>query len=107
MSTIERRMELLLRSQAFLTVHAAAGEYAEARIHLAARDATEAAIVKEWNAAIKVIGEIINERFVTLPDGKWHCDECDASSGWMEQVHLPDLCIVAYLQHIKAQMEGN
>ena len=101
MGTIERRIDLLLRSQAFLTVHAAAGEYAEARIHLAARDTTEAAIVKEWNMAIEAMKAYVDHELVIFEDGLWICN-CQHT---MQRGHDAD-CFIPQFQAAISRMEG-
>jgi len=106
MSTIERRMDLLLRSQAFLTVYGAAHEYAEARIHLEARDTTEAAIVKEWNAAVKVMKAIADKSVYQLGDDII-CEGCRKYAGASAEVEHVSDCPVGALLKLIAQMEGN
>ena len=112
MSTIERRMDLLLRSQAFLTVYGAAHEYAEARIHLQTRDTTEAAIVKEWNAAVNELRII---RYTARDDNDGEC-EMTVEITWVQLARI-EVAIKAMggvllrdeesFQSLLVEMEGN
>ena len=97
--TIEERMEDLAASNWRST----RGDAASFHHH----EDLERGIIADWNAAETFLEDWIGKTYtINETTGKWHCYYCNANTGWRQEMHAPETCMIAALQAVLARMEG-